>query len=178
MHHVSTLDMSSTSPLVPSSSAFARPSISHPSSFRNNPISLRIYKAIGTTFDDPASREALEIASSFYTPRHDYRAEGSALPSGSGSTSASASGAPRGETGHESDAEDDSDEEDLPRRTLVKGQTAAMARKYLRRDVESKLAGGSQKFLKAFGEVDKVSSRGSRYCAHVARRSFGSLAVG
>ena len=33
-----------------------------------------------------------------------------------------------------------------------------MARKWLKRDIEAKLAGGSQKFLEAFGEVDKVSA--------------------
>jgi hypothetical protein len=95
---------------------------------RNNPISLRIYKALGTTFDDPSSREALEIAASFYAPRDDTLANGDEVD-GWG---------------------------DQPRRTL-KGQSAMMARRYLKRDVEMKLAESSQRFLDAFGEVDKVS---------------------
>jgi hypothetical protein len=96
---------------------------------RNNPISLRIYKALGTTFDDPSSREALEIAASFYAP-----AESNAHLNG----------------------EDLDDGLEKPRRTL-KGQSAAMARRYLKRDVEMKLAESSQRFLDAFGEVDQVS---------------------
>ncbi|EIW66514.1 hypothetical protein TREMEDRAFT_34802 [Tremella mesenterica DSM 1558] len=99
---------------------------------RNNPISLRIYKAITTSFDDSSSREALEIASSFYTPRVD-KGKGKA-------------------------EEYELDEDELPRRRTLKGQSAATARKYLKRDVEGKLAGGAQKFLEAFGEVDKKLS--------------------
>lgn len=108
-------------------------SISNPSSSRNNPISLRIYKAIGTSFDDPASREALEIASSFYAPS---KGKGKALD---------------GVDGEEEGAGGE------PMRRTLKGQSAAMARKYLKRDVEARLAGGSRQFLEAFGEVDKVS---------------------
>ncbi|KAK4686174.1 conserved oligomeric Golgi complex subunit 6, partial [Tremellales sp. Uapishka_1] len=99
-------------------------SISTSSTSSRNPISLRIYKAIGTSFDDPSSRQALEIASAFYSPSSSNKAA----------------------------VADDGLE--LPRRTLVKGQTAAMARKCLKRDVEKKMAGGSQRFLEAFGEVD------------------------
>lgn len=125
-------------PSTPPSSRLSRQSslIQAPSpSSRHNPISLRIYKAIGTSFDDPSSRQALEIASSFYSPS-------------SSSTSSS------GQAGKNAPEEGD---DLLSRRTLVKGQTAAMARKHLKRDVEAKLAGGSQRFLDAFGEVDKVS---------------------
>jgi len=39
----------------------------------------------------------------------------------------------------------------------VAGESAARARKNLRRDMENKLAEGSRQFLKAFGEVDQVS---------------------
>ena len=38
----------------------------------------------------------------------------------------------------------------------VAGEIAARARKSLRRDVESKLAESSRRFLTAFAEVDKV----------------------
>jgi len=99
---------------------------------RNNPISLRIYKAIGTSFDDEASRQALEIASGLY--------------SGKGKAK---------ELDHD---EYDIDEEDDPAhlRRAGKGESAAMARKWLKRDIEGRLASSSQKFLEAFGEVDKV----------------------
>ena len=40
--------------------------------------------------------------------------------------------------------------------SLPPGETSARARKNLRRDIENKLAVGSQNFLKAFGEVDQV----------------------
>jgi hypothetical protein len=116
------------------SSSFAPPSLS---SSRNNPISLRIYKAIGTTFDDTGSREALELVSNFYAPTHSIKGKEKAeevLINGHG---------------HE--------EEELPRRRTLKGQSAATARKYLKKDVERKLAEGSRKFLDAFGEVDQVS---------------------
>lgn len=102
---------------------------------RNNPISLRIYKAIGTTFDDPASRQALEIASSLYSGKgksreldHIETDEGNDVVEAEGGTS----------------------------RRAGKGESAALARKWLKRDVESRLASSSQRFLQAFGEVDKV----------------------
>ncbi len=139
-----------TSGLIVTMTTSPGPSMSHPTrslslsqptytpprvpSTRHNPISLRIYKAIGTSFDDPGSREALEIASSFYAP--------------------SVKGKEKAE-----DHEDDG----LPEGRSLKGQTAAMARKHLRRDVEGRLAGGSRKFLEAFGEVDKVSRVSSFY---------------
>ncbi|ODN77170.1 hypothetical protein L202_05695 [Cryptococcus amylolentus CBS 6039] len=103
-------------------------------STRTNPISLRIYKAIGTSFDDADSREALQIASSIYAPQE-----------------------PKGKSrAIDAEADEGQEEEDglLKRRTL-KGQSAATARKYLKRDVESSLAAGSLKFLEAFEEVDK-----------------------
>lgn len=98
-------------------------------SSRNNPISLRIYKAISTSFDDPASRQALEIASTLY--------------SGKGKSK-------------EIDLSDDQSDDEYVRRA-GKGESAAMARKWLKRDVDGRLASSSQKFLQAFGDVDKVS---------------------
>jgi hypothetical protein len=125
-----------------------------PAGGRANPISLRIYKALGTSFDDPGSREALEIASSFYAP-----------------VGAQSPGKEKGKAKADRGDEDSVTESVDPlvqRRTLRaplgttgRTSTAAMARTQLKRDVETKLATGSQKFLEAFGEVDKVS-RGSR----------------
>lgn len=122
-----------------------------PSASRSNPISLRIYKALGTNFDDPASREALEIASSFYV-----------TPPPAPSTSpdkGKARALPKDE-----DEDDDHDGQGIDgdsiwKRSLRGDSTsdgsAAMARKYLKRDIEAKLAEGSQRFLEAFTEVDK-----------------------
>lgn len=98
-----------------------------PAASRNNPISLRIYKAIGTNFDDRSSREALELASSFYSAKGKERAVGG-----------------------------EEEEEIVPVRRTLKGQSAASARRNLKRDVEARLAGGAERFLEAFGEVDKV----------------------
>lgn len=118
------------------SSSFATPSLS---SSRNNPISLRIYKAIGTTFDDAGSREALELVSNFYAPTVSTKGkEKELVVNGNGIGNGYA------------------EEEELPRRRTLKGQSAATARKYLKKDVEKKLAEGSRKFLDAFGEVDQV----------------------
>jgi hypothetical protein len=103
----------------PSASGSATPT---PAASRNNPISLRIYKAIGTSFDDRSSREALEIASSFYSAKGKGRAD---------------------------------DDDILPIRRTLKGQSAATARRNLKRDVEARMAGGAQRFLTAFGDVDQ-----------------------
>jgi hypothetical protein len=110
-----------------------------PAVSRNNPISLRIYKAIGTSFEDRAAREALEIASGFYSSKGKAKAN-------------DLSGETEGEGGGGLG-------EVVPVRRTLRGQSAAAARKNLKRDVEARLAGGSQRFLDAFGEVDKVGNR-------------------
>lgn len=110
------------------------PNTPAPPATRTNPISLRIYKAIGTSFDDVSSREALEIASGMYGPEE---------PKGKG----------KAQSGYEEIEEDD---DTLPRRRTLKGQSAAIGRKYLKQDIETSLATGSAKFLEAFAEVDKV----------------------
>lgn len=107
----------------PAPRTLSGPSTPAPAASRNNPISLRIYKAIATNFDDRSSREALEIASSFYSSKGKAKA-----------------------------AEKD---EELPIRRTLRGQAASNARRHLKRDVEARLADGAQRFLEAFGEVDK-----------------------
>lgn len=66
------------SPTLPSS-PIAAPSRPSASGSARNPISLRLYKVLASSFDDPSSREALETVSDFYA-------------SGSSTTSASANG--------------------------------------------------------------------------------------
>jgi hypothetical protein len=154
----------STPPIVPRSASLSHPGSGSgapmPAGGRSNPISLRIYKALGTSFDDAGSREALEIASSFYDPS---------------SWGIEAKGKGKADHG-ELRPSRLVDRDELPRRTLrtsagMQGQgpgqtsAAALARRHLKRDVEQKLAGGSQKFLEAFGEVDKVRTfRRARDC--------------
>ncbi|KAI0664758.1 oligomeric complex COG6 [Cubamyces menziesii] len=121
----------------------------YPHAQAQNPISLRLYKVLGATFDDDATREALDTLAELYAP---------ASPSQSSGT--------RGkEVKRDGELDDDGDEEYYERPTGlvapagleegVAGDIAAKARKNLRRDVESKLAESSRQFLKAFGEVDK-----------------------
>ncbi|WVQ92239.1 hypothetical protein IAS59_006048 [Cryptococcus gattii] len=109
------------------------PNTPAPPATRTNPISLRIYKAIGTSFDDVSSREALEIASGMYGPED-----------------------PKGKGKVQSEYEElEEDDDTLPKRRTLKGQSAATARKYLKQDIETSLATGSAKFLEAFAEVDQ-----------------------
>lgn len=141
-----------TPPHPERSSSFAISTPSAPS--RNNPISLRIYKALGTTFDDAASREALDIAASFYVAA-DAPAAGVASGSGGKGKGKDVSASKVGESAEEAGTEDER-ELFAPRRTLKGVSRAATARKYLKRDVESQLAETSRRFLEAFGDVDQV----------------------
>ncbi|KAJ7139696.1 oligomeric Golgi complex subunit 6 [Mycena epipterygia] len=94
-----------------------------------NPVSLRLYKVLGTNFDDEATREALQTLSELYaTPGSAVKGKEAAR-----------------------NIEDDELDEEWAKPT----GSAARARKNLRRDMERKLAEGSHQFLKAFGEVDQ-----------------------
>ena len=112
-----------------------------PSPLARNPVSLRLYKVLGATFDDDATREALSTLSDLYSP-----SESTLVANGD-------------------DLHDEADEtdgekvqKDVPSflRGALPGDTAAKARKHLRRDIESKLEEGSLRFLVAFGAVDQV----------------------
>ncbi|KAF7966770.1 hypothetical protein HWV62_37065 [Athelia sp. TMB] len=117
---------------------------------QRNPISLRLYKVLGTNFTDEATKEALRTLSDLYV-----------LPPPTTSKA--------DETQHDADDFDEDDaEEDGSMQSpffvptgpdsfaeAVPGESAVRARKNLRRDMENKLAEGSQQFLKAFGEVDQ-----------------------
>ncbi|KAJ7655211.1 oligomeric Golgi complex subunit 6 [Mycena polygramma] len=108
-----------------------------------NPVSLRLYKVLGTNFDDEATREALQTLSELY---------------------ATSTSTVKGKEVLRNGEEDDVDEESaklsggVPEEFLteaIPGESAARARKNLRRDMERKLAEGSHQFLKAFSEVDQ-----------------------
>lgn len=132
-----------------------------PSASRN-PISSRLYKILGTNYDDPAIREALETLSELYstpTSSEDPR---------SGQT-AKGKGVDReqeiGRTTTSKDADDLDALDTLGTKATYKlgggvlgTGTAVRARKSLRRDAELKLTQGTQQFLRAFKEVDKVNT--------------------
>ena len=104
-----------------------------------NPVALRLYKILGTSFDDIATREALQTLSDLYVQNNSPE-EKPPDPTQEGANS---------------------DESGIKKRpaffNIVSGELAARARKNLRRDMENKLAQGSQQFLKTLGEVDDVS---------------------
>ncbi|KAJ6519432.1 oligomeric Golgi complex subunit 6 [Mycena sanguinolenta] len=118
-----------------------------------NPISLRLYKVLGTNFDDGATREALQTLSELYA------------------TSSSTS------KGKETlrNVDEDEAEEDWVKPTsglaeellteTIPGESAGRARKNLRRDMERKLAQGSHQFLEALGEVDQKLEELQRHVA-------------
>lgn len=113
-----------------------------------NPITLRLRKILGTTFTDPATTEALQTLSQLYN-----------TPSAS---IAALSHIQSPEQNVNDDDDDDSwsdlgSEGTAPRDSVdVANETVARVRKNLQRDLEHRLAEGSQHFLKAFGEVDQV----------------------
>ena len=104
-----------------------------------NPVSLRLYKVLSTNFDDEDTRQALGTLSDLY-----------AIPKGKDTLAVV----------EELDDEVLNDSVDAPTMLVesVPGESAAKARKYLRRDMENRLTEGSRKFLEALGEVDSVRS--------------------
>ena len=128
-------------PLTPSSSQFNtngdRKGVSQP----RNPVSLRLYKVLSTNFDDEDTRQVLRTLSDLY-----------AAPKSKDT--------PAVVEDVDDEAMCDSVDGSYVSTMLaesVPGEFAAKARKYLRRDMENKLAEGSRKFLEALGEVDSVS---------------------
>lgn len=115
-----------------------------------NPIALRLYKVLGASFDDAATREALQTLSELYAP--------------TSVSHPSLKGKDVNRDGDDTHLDDFEDVEVQTRATLngahvaepIPGDIAARARRNLRRDVENRLAESSRKFLKAFGDVDKV----------------------
>ena len=115
-----------------------------PSPLARNPVSLRLYKVLGATFDDDATKQALSTLSDLYSP--------SESPS-------VVSIAKEDAVVHDGVDELNTDSaKDVPSflRGAPPGDTAAKARRHLRRDIESKMEEGSLRFLAAFGMVDQV----------------------
>ena len=135
----------SSRPPVPGSASSSKSldEKSKSSSTPRNPISLRLYKILGTNYDDPATREALHTLSELYkSPEtsmgknliHDSKTEN-----------------------EEALNKDHLDHHTPDKHPYVSSGIASRARKSIRRDAELKLAQGSRQFVRAFQEVDKVS---------------------
>ncbi|KDQ13474.1 hypothetical protein BOTBODRAFT_111408 [Botryobasidium botryosum FD-172 SS1] len=116
-----------------------------PSSSARNPISLRLYKVLGTNFQDPTTREALETLSSFYAPEI-------ATP---GQTEVGDEDEDEGSDEEDGDEGSDAQPIPMPRNEKIDGDIAEKARKLFRKNVEGRLLEGSYKFLQAFKEVDE-----------------------
>lgn len=137
--------MSEPSTFKPSLSSSSSYDAKSRSTAARNPVSLRLYKVLGASYDDNATREALNTLSEFYRAPETSRA------------------APKGK---EAEPEKNIRTDDniggvvasrvLGKTTVPGNGTAARARKNLRRDVESKVSQGNHSFLRAFKEVDQV----------------------
>jgi conserved oligomeric Golgi complex subunit 6 len=118
-----------------------------------NPLSLRLYKVLGARYDDPSTREAIEILSSLYAP---------APPTPTGTTRPRRNTIRSRADGNFSDDSDDERPTALPLssgivdKDTASEEVAARARKNLRKDMEDKLAQSSRMFLAAFSEVNQV----------------------
>lgn len=109
----------------------------HQKSSSKNPIALRLYKVLGTNYDDPAIRESLLALSKFYQTAPGLASEAISEPDSTG-------------TGF-----DDALERQKPV-IEANSESVALVRKNLKHDLQTRLEAGSHKFLKAFEVVDQV----------------------
>ena len=145
---------------------------------RGNPLSLRLYKILGARYEDESTHEALEILSGMYAPvavEPPPSAGPAAAGAAAGKSVVVAAARRSGRAGGgDADAESDESEDGTVVSALRTGivnpttttavttdgaggnDSAARARKNLKRDVEMKMARSSRLFLSAFREVDKV----------------------
>ncbi|KAF9042684.1 oligomeric complex COG6 [Rhodocollybia butyracea] len=123
-----------------------------------NPVSSRLYKVLGTNYDDESTREALQTISELY-------ASGNLSNLSSNDSNLKNKELYNGTNGlFSGDDEDDIEEDEKyvqssPGTSEFKentpGEAAMKARKNLKRDMELKLAEGSRHFLKVLSEVDE-----------------------
>ena len=123
-------------------------------------MSLRLYKVLSTNFDDEETREALNTLSDLYATPLPPPPTTSIKGKSSEFQPAVVVGDDRDEEQALHDAMDMVPTPMTPVPAVlvevVPGESAARARKNLRRDMENQLAEGSSKFLEALGEVDAV----------------------
>ncbi|KAG6867048.1 hypothetical protein C0993_007225 [Termitomyces sp. T159_Od127] len=135
----------STSSLSLSSTASSLASERKPSTVpqTRNPISVRLYKVLSNNFDDDATKEALQILSDLYIPPQiPKRSEQRIL-------------LPQEDTDHDAHELKTDCAAVITIDEVVPGESAAHARRHMRRDLENKLTKSSEQFLKAFGDVDQ-----------------------
>jgi conserved oligomeric Golgi complex subunit 6 len=114
-----------------------------------NPVSSRVYKVLGTNFNDGATREALRTLSELYVStsssgkEHDLKSEVEDLDEDAAEDGEAIYGKP-------------SLKQNVNLSEAIPGEFASRARKQLHRDMEKKLAEGSRQLLKALGDVDQV----------------------
>ena len=119
-----------------------------------NPVSVRLYKVLGTNLDDHATREALQTLSDLYvTPPPASKEPVPAGVEGRSYQDPRPDASPTSAAGLGPVLEES-----------VPGESAARARKNLRRDMETKLTNASKQFLEAFGEVDQVCGFSTCLC--------------
>ena len=119
-----------------------------------NPITLRLRKILGSTFTDPATTDALQTLSSLYSAPS--AATVAALSLGHIQNPEQNANGDDDDSWSDLDSEGTAPEGGVSGHANVSNETAVSARKNLHKDLENKLAEGSQHFLKAFGEVDQV----------------------
>ncbi|RDB22992.1 Conserved oligomeric Golgi complex subunit 6 [Hypsizygus marmoreus] len=130
--------VSSISHAAPSSSSLSSERKQSLTPQSRNPVSVRLYKVLGSNFEDEATREALQTLSDLYVT--------SGPSKSTEDTSTDTEDAEYDDTGR------DKFKDSTP---AIPGESAARARRNLRRDMENRLTKGSQQFLNAFGEVDQ-----------------------
>lgn len=151
VNQISATISSPTDTRTPTPSSQLQPSTPNES---RNPVSLRLFKVLGANYDDPSTKEALEIISSLYISPRGASASTTLKPSKVTS--------PKGTSDEAGDESDDDKTTIMTTNasTLVSdfdvGGVVGRARRNLRRDMENKLAQSSRKFLTAFSEVNKV----------------------
>lgn len=108
-----------------------------------NPVALRVYKLLGTNYDDPSTRAALRTLSEIYPP---------SIPQTS-----TAEHPPR-TIDHDEDADEDGLSALRPVTVADSAyeQSLVQARKGFRQDMEAQLISCSQQYLKQFGAVNQV----------------------
>lgn len=114
-----------------------------------NPTSLRIYKILGTSFNDPGTQDALRTVSELYAP------EALAARSSKEASTDATEDSPL-QPHHEPpslSSRVNSTSQDL---THGIEDIAAAARQNLRKDTEKRLTDTSRKYLTALGEINAV----------------------
>jgi conserved oligomeric Golgi complex subunit 6 len=134
-----------------------------------NPLSVRLYKILGTQYDDPSTREALEILSALYASNNSSSARSILSKTEKKDLRINGPGTrPDATLSEESDEEETTQPQankTIERRSEDFINAASQARRHLRKDMERKLTQTSRRFLEAFSEVNQVGM----FISHMAQ---------